>query len=370
MDHMKILKRAWNILWSYRALWIFGIFLALTGGGGGGNGGGGGGNYNFEGSREYQGVVPWDEINNLPGLLRTLFSSETISTWIGLFTTLLCVLLLIGVLGRILHYVSQVALIRMVDEHERSGAKPGFRAGWRLGWSRSAWRLFLIDLLLYLPVIVVTLVIIALGLLAFFNSGVLESRDPDVASIFGLTAMICCMGLFVFVVSIAISLVQPIIRRYATLENAGVIDSLRGGWALIRRRLSDVVVMWLILVGLTIVYAIVLIPVILMLLAAATLLGGGLGLAAYLAAQAAFSEEVAVLIAILAGMPVFLLILVAPSVFVEGLRQVYGSTVWTLTYRELTAAPMLDALAPAPEMEAGQPDLPPAAPADASAEAS
>jgi len=30
MDHMKVLKRAWQILWHYRALWIFGIILALT----------------------------------------------------------------------------------------------------------------------------------------------------------------------------------------------------------------------------------------------------------------------------------------------------------------------------------------------------
>ena len=30
MDHVKILKRAWVILWQYRVLWIFGIILALT----------------------------------------------------------------------------------------------------------------------------------------------------------------------------------------------------------------------------------------------------------------------------------------------------------------------------------------------------
>ena len=30
MDPIKILKRAWKILWSYKALWIFGIILALT----------------------------------------------------------------------------------------------------------------------------------------------------------------------------------------------------------------------------------------------------------------------------------------------------------------------------------------------------
>ena len=33
MDHIKILKSAWYILWSYRALWVFGLILALAGAG-------------------------------------------------------------------------------------------------------------------------------------------------------------------------------------------------------------------------------------------------------------------------------------------------------------------------------------------------
>ena len=32
MNYVSILKRSWKILWSYRALWIFGIILALTAG--------------------------------------------------------------------------------------------------------------------------------------------------------------------------------------------------------------------------------------------------------------------------------------------------------------------------------------------------
>ena len=39
MDHVKILKRALDTTWRYRALWIFGIILALTTGGGSGGGG-------------------------------------------------------------------------------------------------------------------------------------------------------------------------------------------------------------------------------------------------------------------------------------------------------------------------------------------
>ena len=30
MDHTKVLKRAWHILWHYRVLWLFGFLLALT----------------------------------------------------------------------------------------------------------------------------------------------------------------------------------------------------------------------------------------------------------------------------------------------------------------------------------------------------
>ena len=33
MDPVKILKRSWHILWSYRALWVFGLILALAAGG-------------------------------------------------------------------------------------------------------------------------------------------------------------------------------------------------------------------------------------------------------------------------------------------------------------------------------------------------
>jgi hypothetical protein len=39
MNHINILKRAFNITVNYRALWIFGMLLALTtGSGNGGNG--------------------------------------------------------------------------------------------------------------------------------------------------------------------------------------------------------------------------------------------------------------------------------------------------------------------------------------------
>ncbi len=49
MDYGKVLKRAWETTWRYRALWIFGIIIALTtaSGSGGSTGGGGNGHRDF-----------------------------------------------------------------------------------------------------------------------------------------------------------------------------------------------------------------------------------------------------------------------------------------------------------------------------------
>ena len=57
MDHIRILKRAFSVTTSYRALWIFGILLALVSGGdfsgsSGGDGSGDGSFPNFELSPE------------------------------------------------------------------------------------------------------------------------------------------------------------------------------------------------------------------------------------------------------------------------------------------------------------------------------
>jgi hypothetical protein len=46
------------------------------------------------------------------------------------------------------------------------------------------------------------------------------------------------------------------------------------------------------------------------------------------------------------GIPIFLLVVGLPILFVGGLVQVFKSSVWTLTYRELQA---VEGMRPAPE---------------------
>ena len=47
----------------------------------------------------------------------------------------------------IARYVSETAVIRMVDEYEATDSKMAIRQGFRIGWSRTSWRLFLINLI-------------------------------------------------------------------------------------------------------------------------------------------------------------------------------------------------------------------------------
>ncbi len=54
MDPIKILKRAWYILWSYRALWVFGLVLALAAGSSTGRGSNNGTRYEQSGNENHQ----------------------------------------------------------------------------------------------------------------------------------------------------------------------------------------------------------------------------------------------------------------------------------------------------------------------------
>src|SRR5438105_4227365 len=145
MDHIRIIKRAFSITTSYRALWVFGIILALTTGGsrrlGGSNGGGGRGGTG-------PGQFHWPVI--APAVLHAIIVAGI---------TLLCVFLIVGVIATIARYVSATALIRMVDQYETTGQKVGFRQGFRLGWSRRALRLFLLDLALGLITVIAFLLL-------------------------------------------------------------------------------------------------------------------------------------------------------------------------------------------------------------------
>ena len=316
MDHVEVLKRAWHTVWRYRALWVFGFILSLATGG--------------RGSSSGRVTNNWDQYST------DRIPPEVVSTLIAIGIGLVCLIVLLVIVAAIARYVAETALIRMVDDHEETGQKRSVRQGFRMGWSRAAWRLFLIDLLIGLPVAAAFILLFLLAAAPLL----LWATESRAAGALG-TATTVGLGLLVvlaaIVVAAILSVLKPFFRRVCVLQQMGVVESIRQGYAMVRQNLKDVVLMWLITVGLRIGWAILMIPVVLLLLVVSGVLGGALALLAGGLTGLAFEGAAPWIVAGAMGLPVFILVLAAPLAFLGGLFEVFLSSTWTLTYRELRA---------------------------------
>ncbi len=350
MDHTRVLKRAWEILKQYRVLWIFGLILALTTASGGPQA-----SYQFNRNdipSEYQ-LPENSDVRELRELFQLLERWVSGGPWqprlwpvVTFFIVFVFVILALSVIGTIARYVSETSLIRMVDNYEDTGEKLRFRPGWRLGWSREAWKLFLIDLVIFVPVFVGVIVLLGLAALPLL----LWTSGSNAMGAIGTVAAIGLFFIVIFVIIIVTTLLGLLVNffhRACVLEKVGVREALRQGWALVKQNWKDVGLMWLITVGISIAWGIVMIPVVLLLIAVGALFGGGVGLLARGLAGLAMGNIGAWIVAALVGLPVFILVIAIPGAFLGGLKEVYMSSAWTLTYRELCA---LEPLKPATDI--------------------
>jgi len=338
MDHIKILKRAWETTWRYRALWVFGIILALTVGGGGGGGSGPQATFGGNGGGNGNGGFPPPSDFSMPEI-----SPQVVGVLIAIGVALACVAVFLVIAATIARYVAETALIRMVDDHEETGEQRGVREGFRMGWSRTAFRLFLIKLLTGLPVAVVFIPLFLLAL----SPLLLWVTKSTFAGVIGTVATVGLFFLILFlaiIVSTVLSLLIKFFWRTCALEELGVIEAISQGFDVVRRHLGDVVIMWLIMVGVQIglviamiAGVIVLLPVILLLIVVAAVLGGAPALLVGGLASLFFEGAVPWILGAVVGFPIFILVMAAPWLFLGGLIEVFKSSVWTLTYRELRA---------------------------------
>jgi hypothetical protein len=388
MDHIKILKRAWQMVWIYRALWIFGILVALTtvsweasalrrdydqsavDDGGDlyfnnhdqslkipdfvlvSEGQGPAIIFNYRQQSDWEAYQPGDLIldYNSPGrftlgvvseskegqsALKTLrVPSEVITTVLAILLGMLILIVLCIVGAQVVRYVSETALIRMVDEREGTGAAYTIRQGFRMGWSRTAWRLFLINLTIDLAAAVSFLLLFALTL----SPLLLWTTENKVAGVVGTVAT---GGLFFLMLALAIlvgvllSPFKQLMRRACAIEGLGVKESIQRGYLVVKRNVKDVGLMWLIVVGVRLVWLVAIAPVVIL------LIGAGLVFGAASAALAAgltglIVERVApIILAGLVGIPVFLAVVITLPAILGGLVEVFLSSTWTMTYRQL-----------------------------------
>jgi Zn-dependent protease with chaperone function len=148
------------------------------------------------------------------------------------------------------------------------------------------------------------------------------------------------------------------------LEGLGVRESLRRGFDFVIENWKNVGLMWLVMIGLGIVWAfasiilfIVTIPLVIVTAAIAALVAA----VPFLLFAGIFSTFLSGWLPWAAGglfvAPLFFTLAFAPWVLVGSWQAVYTSTVWTLTYREIKALPAI--AAPEPKVEPPA-ELPPA----------
>ena len=341
MDHFRILRRAFNIVRSYRVLWIFGFLLALTSsnGGSGSNSGYRFGNNNAGGNSGQN--FPWP-----PGFQWPNIPQDVMNTIIGVTIGVFCLVLLLALAFTLVRYVSETSAIRMVDRYEVSGEKVRFREGWRLGWSRAALRMWLVDLIFGLGAALVFLVLLAVAAAPLL----VWTTQSDVARVIGSVAA-AGLGvlwlLLAILVGAVLSLLGKFFHRAIALENLGVFDAIRRGWAIVRGRPADVIIMGLILFGVGLVFAIAMIPIVLVLVAVAAVAGGLPALLAGALTNIFAHGFTPQIVAVLIGLPIFLAVLALPLTFISGLLEAFSSSTWTLTYREVVALETIQPQMPA-----------------------
>lgn len=326
MDHLRVIKRAWQITWNYRVLWVFGFVLALTAGVGGG---GSGGSFPIDESD----VSNWFSGGdfNIPGFTQSI--QDIVGVALTLFIVFACLGILFAIVFTIAHYVSETALFRMVNQHEEDESKYSFKEGFRLGWSKSAFNLFLMDLIVSLAgfmVFALLILVAAIPLLSWLvENDVIRVIGTVAAASFGL--LVLFLGILT---SIALSLILQFARRACVLENRGIIDALQEGFNMVRSRLGDSIIMGLILFGIGLAFSIIMVPVVIILVLLAAFLGGLPGLLAYWIASMALEGAAPYIIAGIVALPLFLLVVIVPPTILEGIFETFKSSVWTLTFRE------------------------------------
>jgi hypothetical protein len=357
IDPVKILQRAWHILWSYRALWVFGLILALAAGGSSGSGGNNGMQYRDDGngSQTPPPDMPktWDDFTRemqklfREGIPDWDISGEALTTFLWIIGIFVVFMLLLGILVAIARYVSETAVIRMVDEYENTGTKMTVREGFGIGWSRAAWRLFLINLIVNLPIILFFLILLIAGLIMLVVIGTGETTLTTV-SIVAMIGLVFLMIFVVIILSILLGLLRNFFWRISVLEDAGVGESLRRGFALVRENWKSVGLMWLVMIGLgiawivvSIIAFIITIPVVILTGIVAAIVVAIPGLLLVGLFSLFLGGPLPWIAAGLFVLPLFFIIAFSPWLLLGSWQTVYTSTVWTLTYREIKALPAL-----------------------------
>jgi len=256
--YRSILKRAWEITWKYKILWLFGLFAGSM------FGSSSRGTEYSSTSASTSGTVTQAQAEAAMANARRMASAVLAQAqliyqqyaaliWLGLWIALLIV---IGIV--VVSVAARGGLVHLANEAEE-GRPVKARDGWRVGFAKW-WRVFGILFLAGLPVMVVGLVFS--GALVAATVAWLNNVSPvTVGSEFASTFMMAFCGVLVVTIigtflGVMLGIASELGIRYAVINDRGALDSLKQGWRDLWSR-RGAFRMFLVQLGVGILFAIV-----------------------------------------------------------------------------------------------------------------
>ncbi|MFT3892111.1 MAG: hypothetical protein QM730_10800 [Anaerolineales bacterium] len=322
----EILTRAWQIVWKFKVLWIFGILAGCARGGSGGNGGG---------SSRF-------DINNPsvpPGMER--FFERIADNVAGYVLGIICLLCVIWIIAIFLGTIGRIGLIRGVAQAD-GGAEHMIFGQLFSESTPYFWRMFGLSLIIALPVLILVAIALAGAVAVFVPVAVSNGGGNSPAPAIGFLGILSLFGVCMCFL-VPFLLVAGLIIRQAenaiVLEDMRVLPSLSRGWEVFRKNLGPIFIMAIILWVISIVAGMIIaIPIVAVAVPSAITFALGQG------------RQFAPMI--LLG--VCLCIYIPVSMVLNGILTAYTQSAWTLTYRRLTGF-----TPPAPAPVVVEPPLPP-----------
>lgn len=313
MDYGRILRRAWTIAWGQRVLWLFGFLASL-----------------------YLQSSAGTNFDMLPASLQRWVVEVVISPSLVI---ILGLVLFFGILAgliisvlKALGYAALADLVNRFEDGEAINARMGWRAARQFGW-----RVFWIDLVLGLPVLLVFLIGLApflstlfAGMVALSTGGSLDwASGRALLQTMTCALPFCCLGIGL---GWFLGVLTALAERVCVLEDRPLWESMRAGWGLLRAHMAQIAGLWLVLALARLAsIALFSIPIILL----------GAPLLAALAILARAVQDLSPILWLLgyAGVLTFLWLVVMAY---NSVLEPFFSASWTLAYREWRGALITD----------------------------
>lgn len=362
-DIGKKISRAWYTVWNYKVLWIFAFLLALAGGStiNGGGGGGGGSSYNYNSNSNSSDPFHWDGnwdgnrfYNEMPSWMHegvTWFENDVMPLFtpdriVGTIIWTIVILFVIGIIINLLlalvRYPTETSLMRMVDQYETDGSKMKFKQGWSLGWNVRAFRIWVIDLIVGAPGLVIALGFAIGGAIFAFNA--VKGDFSFAPGMIGLMILAGFLLLLLAIVMIFVGLWRQFIVRAIAIDGASIGEGFKQGWAMMAHNFKNAFLTWLVMLGLKIGFGIaffialiVLLPAMAIMMIPGAVVGAIPGAIAFGISSIFAAGPVAWIIGGFVGLMFFFTVVASPATLVGSWFDLFSSSIWTQTYREMKA---------------------------------